>query len=175
MLKSTPRRKREAMVGRSLVGVVQPRAAHARRAMRLGVFTACMRFLWQSTDGEDVCSLCGKGRKPGEDFRVVRNVHVHWARVLELSCPRPFLSEWTSRKQYYSNVPDIKLEKHFKCFTHEQLANAFSSCNSGKQCHKHCLHAFNFCVKVKFDVFLKETGYTGPKPDVRFCTLCTIV
>jgi hypothetical protein len=118
--------------------------------------------------GGDVCSLCGKGRKAGEDFRVVRNVHVHWARILELSNPRPFLSEWSTRKQYFSNMPGIKLEKHFKCFSHEQLAYAFSGCDTGKQCHKHCLHAFNFCVKKKFEVFQAETGYKGTEPDVSY-------
>ena len=115
----------------------------------------------------DICALCGKGRKSGEDFRDVRNIHVHWARVLELCSSRHYLSEWTSRKQYYANLPKIKLEKHFKCFTHEQLDNTFRTMNSGKRCHKHCLHAFNFTVKVKFDIFQRDTKYTGPKPDVR--------
>ena len=34
---------------------------------------------------------------------------------MELSNARHFLSEWTTRKQYFSNMPGIKLEKHFKC------------------------------------------------------------
>jgi hypothetical protein len=54
-----------------------------------------------------------------------------------------------------------------RCFTHAQLAHAFSGCDTGKQCHKHCLHAFNFCVKKKFEVFQADTGYKGPEPDVR--------
>jgi hypothetical protein len=234
-------------------------------------------FCVAQDEGDDLCSLCGKGKKAGEDFREVRNIHVNYARLLELSSERHFLSEWNSRKQYYANVPvraaavcrvcvapavlcnhqscvwrglralpglvracalhcprnavavptvgpsrstvfatpcscaqpawcrvtasrstaivflwrpvvvplprvvtlvlvpgntrvtlqGIKLEKHFKCFTHEQLDNAFRHCDSGKRCHKHCLHAFNFCVKVKFDVFQAATGYSGPKPDVR--------
>lgn len=115
---------------------------------------------------EDDCALCGKGRKSGEDFRDVRNIHVHWARMMELCCPRHYLSEWTTRKAYYSNLPRIKLEKHFKCFTHEELHRTFSQLNSGKRCHKHCLHAFNFSVKVRFDQWARDTNYTGPKPDV---------
>ena len=117
--------------------------------------------------GEDTCALCGKGRKAGEEFRDVRNIHVHWARVMELCCPRRYLSEWGTRKHYYAHLPRVKLEKHFKCFTHEDLSNTFRIMDSGKRCHKHCLHAFNFTVKVRFDEFQQDTEYEGPKPDVR--------
>ena len=116
---------------------------------------------------DDVCALCFKPRREGEDFRDVRNIHVHWARLMELLPPSHYLSEWTSRRHYYQFDPAIKLEKHFKCFTHEQVMFAFEDIESGKRCHKHCLHAFNFTVKTRFDQFARETGFTGTAPDVR--------
>ena len=113
----------------------------------------------------ELCALCGRGRKPGEDFRRVRRVHVHWARKLELCSKRRYLSEWSARRDYYTNIPSVRLEKHFKCFYHDQLVEAFGDVDAGKRCHKHCLHAFNFTVKVKFDVYAATTDKPGPPPD----------
>lgn len=120
------------------------------------------------TPTDDACALCFKVRREGEDFRDVRNIHVHWARLMEmLPSHTLYLSEWTSRRQYYQFDPSIKLEKHFKCFTHEQIMFAFDGLDTGKRCHKHCLHAFNFTVKTRFEQFARDTGYAGAPPDVR--------
>jgi hypothetical protein len=118
------------------------------------------------TSGE-VCALCSRQRREGEDFRDVRNIHVHWARLMEFLSNRHYLSEWTTRRQYYAFDPAIKLEKHFKCFSHDQVSFAFDGLANGKRCHKHCLHAFNFTVKTRFEEFAAATGYSGSAPDVR--------
>lgn len=36
----------------------------------------------QSTARDEACALCSRERKVGEDFREVRNVHIHWARCV---------------------------------------------------------------------------------------------
>jgi nitric oxide reductase NorD protein len=37
---------------------------------------------------------------------------------------------------------------------------------TNKRCHKHCLHSFNYTVKVRFEEFRAAAKYRGPPPDV---------
>ncbi len=87
--------------------------------------------------------------------------------------PQHFLTEWT-RRDYISNLGTAaSIDKHFRCFTHEAvLATLGPDClvditgRTNKRCHKHCLHSFNYTVKVRFDEFRAATKYRGPPPDV---------
>jgi hypothetical protein len=52
-----------------------------------------------------------------------------------------------------------------QCFSHEALLRCFAGC-ADVSVHKHCLHAFNFTVKVRYEDFVEQTGYlAGPHPD----------
>jgi hypothetical protein len=54
-----------------------------------------------------------------------------------------------------------------QCFSHETLVRCFSSSESGADVsvHKHCLHALNFTVKVRYEDLVQQTGYRpGPLP-----------
>ncbi len=46
---------------------------------------------------------------------------------------------------------------------------------TNKRCHKHCLHSFNYTVKVRFDEFQATTKYQGPPPDVSFVLFCFVL
>ena len=100
------------------------------------------------------------------------------ARACRLLAQTRYLSRW-DRKRYAATLgPAVRIEKHFRTFSHDILAAAFDPANEMgpdgkcvKRCHKHCLHAFNFTVKVHFNEFAAATGYTGPEPDVSVRTM----
>ena len=90
-----------------------------------------------------------------------------------------YLSRWDRKRYTVATLPAaLAVEKHFRTFSHGELAAVFDPATaldangkSTKRCHKRCLHAFNFTVKVHFDEFAAATGYTGPEPDVSVRTM----
>ena len=107
--------------------------------------------------------------------RQVRYIHIHWYMLMESGAlchangaPMQLLSEWTDKEPFKRWAKDKcqRVSSHFKCFTHESLVRCFGPASTEVLVHKHCLHAFNFVVKARFDDLVAATGYiAGPHPD----------
>jgi hypothetical protein len=128
--------------------------------------------------GEDGirCGLCAAGYKNGDKWRKVRQIHIHWFNVMEsgtlchVATGRrlELLSEWTAKELFkrWARANDLRVSSHFKCFSHAALVGCFASGSTEVQVHKHCLHAFNFVVKARYEDLVAATGYVpGPHPD----------
>ena len=121
------------------------------------------------------CGLCYAGYKLGDKWRKVRYIHIHWYMLMESGAlchpdgtPMHMLSEWTDKDPFKRWAKDKgqRVSSHFKCFPHSALAHCFEPWSTEVLVHKHCLHAFNFVVKARFDDLVAATGYVpGPHPD----------
>ena len=151
-------------------------ASAAAAAASAGAGTGSVSSGEHSGANDDtLCGLCYAGYKLGDKWRKVRYIHIHWYMLMESGAlchpdgkPMHMLSEWTDKDPFKRWAKDKgqRVSSHFKCFPHSALAHCFESCSTEVLVHKHCLHAFNFVVKARFDDLVAATGYVpGPHPD----------
>jgi hypothetical protein len=125
-----------------------------------------------------MCSYADRptaGYKVGDKWRKVRHIHTHWYMLMESGAlchidgrPMHLLSEWTDKDPFkrWAKEKGQRVSSHFKCFPHSALRHCFDSSAGEVLVHKHCLHAFNFVVKARYDDLVALTGYVaGPQPD----------
>ncbi len=93
-----------------------------------------------------------------------------------------------TRRDYISRLATGHCQWHHRCLHRQALSESVLHPRGGaghpaavgpdcivdttgrtnKRCHKHCLHSFNYTVKVRLDEFQATTKYQGPPPDVSF-------
>lgn len=121
------------------------------------------------------CALCSCGYKNGDKWRNIRRIHLHWYRLMQSGAlvapsgaPLRLLSEWSTKDPYkaWAKAKEQRVSSHFKVFSANALARAFEPNSTDILVHKHCLHAFNFVVKARYDDLVAVSGYSaGPHPD----------
>lgn len=95
-----------------------------------------------------------------------------WFNIAE--CTRGYLMSLIFHQdkepyKVWAKAKDQRVSSHFKVFTHEQLGHAFSSKSTAVAVHKHCLHAFNFVVKARYDDLVSACDGLHPHTRIAVC------